>query len=107
MDLLFAHGDDGSPMLDREADPSTAADEARPQQRREERFIADITANANDLVSQGWAVVTPAGKGVVAAELGVPRSEVAEAAEVYRAAGRAALAAVLGRRPAEQKNRPS
>ena len=22
MDLLFAHGDDGSPMLDRQADPS-------------------------------------------------------------------------------------
>jgi hypothetical protein len=60
MDLLFAHGDDGSPMLGREADPSTAAAEARPSPRREERFLADITANANDLVSQGWALVAPA-----------------------------------------------
>jgi hypothetical protein len=35
---------------------------------------------------------------VVAAELGMRRSEVAEAAAAYRAAGRAALAALVGRR---------
>lgn len=62
MELLFAHGDDGSPMLEREADPSTAAAEARPFPRREERFLADITANANDLVSQGWGIVAPEGE---------------------------------------------
>jgi hypothetical protein len=62
MDLLFAHGDDGSPMLDRDADPSTAAGEVRPFQKREERFLSDITASANDLVRQGWAVVAPAGE---------------------------------------------
>ena len=61
MDLLLAHGDDGSPMLDRAADPSTAAAAASPVPRREERFLADITADANDLVRQGWAVVTPEG----------------------------------------------
>ena len=42
--------------------------------------------------------------GVIAAKLGVPRSEVAEAAEVYREAGRAALSALLGRR-AQEKGR--
>jgi len=61
MDLLFAHGDDGSPMLDHPADPGSAAGEARPAPRREERCLADITADASDLVRQGWAVVAPAG----------------------------------------------
>jgi len=61
LDLLLAHGDDGSPILDRAADPGTAAVEARPAPRREERFLSDITANTNDLVRQGWAVVAPAG----------------------------------------------
>lgn len=61
MDLLFAHEDDGSPILDHVADPGTAAGQARPIPRREERFLADITASANDLASQGWAVVVPAG----------------------------------------------
>jgi hypothetical protein len=61
MDLLFAHGDDGSPMLDHAADPGSAAGQARPVPRRDERFLADITADASDLVRQGWAVVAPAG----------------------------------------------
>jgi hypothetical protein len=34
---------------------------------------------------------------VIAAQLGVPRSEAAEAARVYREAGRAALAALAAR----------
>ena len=61
MDLLLAHGDDGSPALDHETDPSTAAAVAGPVERREETFLSDITADANDLVRQGWAVVAPAG----------------------------------------------
>jgi hypothetical protein len=61
MDLLFAHGDDGRPMLDRGADAATAAGEASPVPAREERFLADITADANDLVRQGWSVVAPEG----------------------------------------------
>jgi hypothetical protein len=48
-------------MLDHTADPGTAAAEASPAPRREERFLSDITADANDLVRQGWAVVVPAG----------------------------------------------
>jgi hypothetical protein len=60
LDLLLAHGDDGSPILDHTADPSTAAATASPAARRRERFLADITANADDLASQGWAVVAPA-----------------------------------------------
>lgn len=60
MDLLLAHGDDGRPMLDREADPRTAAAEATPVPRREEKFLADITAGASDLVRQGWAIVVSA-----------------------------------------------
>lgn len=60
MDLLLAHGDDGSPILDHTTDPSTAAATASPAARRTERFLADITANADDLAHQGWAVVAPA-----------------------------------------------
>ncbi|HEX3762332.1 MAG TPA: hypothetical protein VHW23_26710 [Kofleriaceae bacterium] len=60
MDLLLAHGDDGSPILDHTTDPSTAAAAANPAARRTERFLADITANADDLARQGWAVVTTA-----------------------------------------------
>jgi hypothetical protein len=61
LDLLLAHGDDGTPVLQREADPSTAAAGVTPVERREERFLADITAGASDLERQGWAVVVPAG----------------------------------------------
>jgi len=61
LDLLLAYGDDGSPILDHGADASTAAAVATPASRRGERFLADITANANDLARQGWAVVVPAG----------------------------------------------
>src|SRR5262249_51107368 len=60
LDLLLAHGDDGSPILDRTTDPSTAAAAANPAERRTERFLADITANADELDRQGWAVVTTA-----------------------------------------------
>jgi hypothetical protein len=60
LDLLLAHGDDGSPILDHTTDPSTAAATANPAARRTERFLADITANADDLAHQGWAVVAPA-----------------------------------------------
>jgi hypothetical protein len=60
LDLLLAHGDDGSPILDHTTDPSTAAPAANPASRRTERFLADITANADDLARQGWAVVASA-----------------------------------------------
>jgi hypothetical protein len=60
LDLLLAHGDDGGPMLDREADPRTAAVEAAPVPKREEKFLADITAGASDLARQGWAIVVSA-----------------------------------------------
>jgi len=60
LELLLAHDDDGSPVLDRDADPRTAAASATPAARREEQFLADITANANDLTRQGWAVVASA-----------------------------------------------
>ncbi|HEX4423063.1 MAG TPA: hypothetical protein VH165_34335 [Kofleriaceae bacterium] len=60
MDLLFAHGDDGTPILDGAADPRTAAGQARPIAQREEPFLADVTAGASDLARQGWAIVAPA-----------------------------------------------
>jgi hypothetical protein len=60
LDLLLAHGDDGSPILDHATDPSTAAATANPAERRTERFLADITANADHLTHQGWAVVATA-----------------------------------------------
>jgi hypothetical protein len=67
----------------------------------------NVDASALDRLERAAIAIAGGGSpGVVAAELGVPRSEVAEAAEVYRAAGRAALAAVLGRRRAEPKERP-
>jgi hypothetical protein len=62
LDLLFAHGDDGSPILDHAADPGTAAAQVRPVPRQEQKgFLADITAEASNLERQRWAVVTPAG----------------------------------------------
>jgi hypothetical protein len=61
VDLLLAHGDDGRPVLAHEADPGSAAAQARPVPRRDERFLADITADASELVRQGWAVVIPEG----------------------------------------------
>jgi hypothetical protein len=69
LELLLAHGDDGSPVLDREADLQRVAAQARPGPRDDDRtrrgarnrVLADITADANDLVRQGWAVVAPAG----------------------------------------------
>lgn len=62
MDLLFAHGDDGSPILDHAPDPGTAAAQASPVPRQpQEGFLADITAEASNLARQRWAVVTPAG----------------------------------------------
>lgn len=60
MELLLAHGDDGSPILDHGADPRSAAGTAGPASRRRERFLADITANADDLAHQGWAIVAAA-----------------------------------------------
>jgi hypothetical protein len=62
MDLLLAHGDDGSPILDAAADATAAAAEAGPVPRREERFLADVTADANELARQGWGVVAPLGE---------------------------------------------
>ncbi|HEU4733742.1 MAG TPA: hypothetical protein VFT22_37880 [Kofleriaceae bacterium] len=61
MDLLLAHGDDGSPVSDREADPSTAAAHADRAPVREAKFLADITADASDLERQRWALVVPEG----------------------------------------------
>ena len=62
MDLLFAHGDDGSPILDHAADPGTAAAQASAVPRqKQEGFLADPTAEASILERQQWAVVTPAG----------------------------------------------
>jgi len=62
MDLLLAHSDDGSPILERNPDTSSAAREAsRVHRRPPEGFLADITADANDLARQGWAVVVPQG----------------------------------------------
>lgn len=55
MDLLLADGDNGKPTLDHSADPSTAA---APVERRTGGVLADITANADDLARQRWAVVT-------------------------------------------------
>lgn len=106
MDLLFAHGDDGRPMLGVEPDAATAAAEASPipaRPAREERFLADVTADANDLARQGWAVVAPAGpdgdrlvalvrdlaahraeeQGAATLELRVPPGLSAEAADAW------------------------
>jgi hypothetical protein len=63
-----------------------------------------VDAGALDRLEQAaLAIAGGASPGAIAAQLGVPRSEVAEAAEVYREAGRAALAALLGR--AQEKGR--
>ena len=43
---------------------------------------------------------------MIAQKLGVPRSEVVEAARVYRDAGRAALSALLGRRSQDKGRVP-
>ena len=62
MDLLFAHGDDRSPILGRDADASTAAGHASPVEPPPPGgFLADITAAAGDLESQRWAVVAAEG----------------------------------------------
>jgi len=62
MDLLFAHGDDRSPILGRNADASTAAGHASPvEPPPPDGFLADITAAAGDLESQRWAVVATEG----------------------------------------------
>jgi hypothetical protein len=62
MNLLLAHSDDGSPVLELDPEASSAAREASPVRRRPpEGFLADITADANDLARQGWAVVAPEG----------------------------------------------
>jgi hypothetical protein len=62
MDLLFAHGDDGSPILGRDADAATAAGAAtRVQPPSPKGFLADITADANDLERQRWGVVAAEG----------------------------------------------
>jgi hypothetical protein len=63
-------------------------------------------AGALDRLEQAaLAVAGGASPGALAAQLGVPRSELAEAAEVYREAGRAALSALLARRRAQEKGR--
>ncbi len=62
MDLLLAHADDRSPILDHAADPGTAAPQASAVPRQNhEGFLADITADASNLERQQWAVVAPAG----------------------------------------------
>jgi hypothetical protein len=66
----------------------------------------DLDAGELDRLEQAaLAIARGDSPGVIAAELGVPRSEVAEAAEVYREAGRAALSTLLGRRRAHEKGR--
>jgi hypothetical protein len=87
-----------------EASTRTASPAGAPEVRATGRPVNEgeggaIDAGALDRLER--AAIAIAGgdsPGVVGAQLGMPRSEAAEAAEVYRAAGRAALAALLGRR---------
>src|SRR5262249_12811434 len=63
----------------------------------------DVDASDVDRLERAAIAIAGGGSpGVVAAQLGVPRSEVSDAAEVYRAAGRAALAVLLRRRGANE-----
>jgi hypothetical protein len=60
MDLLLAH-DDGTPFLNEQPDPRSAAGEARQVATQMSEYLASITANANDLTEQRWAIVVPEG----------------------------------------------
>lgn len=59
---------------------------------------ADDAGALDQLERAALAVAGGDSPGVVAAQLGVPRSDIVEAAEVYREAGRAALTRLLQRR---------
>ncbi len=63
LDLLFAHADDHLPVLEESPESGSAADEAGPidEQKNAPTELANITANANDLVEQRWAIVAAHG----------------------------------------------
>ena len=60
MNLLFAHADDGRPVLNASADPKLAAGEAHAEPVKD-GYLADVTADANLLETQRWALVVPEG----------------------------------------------
>ncbi|HET7502992.1 MAG TPA: hypothetical protein VFK02_18355 [Kofleriaceae bacterium] len=61
MDLLLAHAEDRGLAFDREVDPRSAAAQAREVPVKQAKVLADITADASDLVRQRWALVVPEG----------------------------------------------
>ncbi|WP_428264809.1 hypothetical protein [Haliangium sp.] len=70
MELLFAHADDGRPVLTEPVDVSRAAGEVRPVTVTKPAHLADSAAAADDLVAQRWGLVVPAGpRGARLAEL--------------------------------------
>lgn len=64
LDLLFAHADDHKPVLEESPASDSAADQAGPvdQQKNAPTELANITANANILARQRWAVVAAHGE---------------------------------------------
>jgi hypothetical protein len=85
------------PLAGRAAGAAQAHRAAAPATATTSASIAVAAAgSALDRLEQAaLAVAGGASPGAIAADLGLPRSEIAEAAEVYRAAGRAALTALL------------
>jgi biotin carboxylase len=62
MDLLLAHND-GTPSLDDQLDPRSTAGEVRPAATQASKYLASITANANDRARQRWSILVPEGAG--------------------------------------------
>lgn len=88
----------------RDAREGAARPIAAPEERAPER--PEQSAQLDRLERAAIAIAGGDSPGVIAARLGLPRSEAVEAAEIYREAGRAALSALLDRR-AQQKGRTS
>jgi hypothetical protein len=100
----------GDPAVRLPLTPAGAAEAERPQAAASggdggERRDVDPAA-LEALERAAIAVAGGDSPGVVAAHLGVPRSDIVEAAEAYRTAGRAALSALLGRRDPDKERAP-
>ncbi len=61
-ELLLAHDDEIEPVLSQPPETSSAAGQAEKVSVRAEECLADISASANDLAAQRWAVVVPKGR---------------------------------------------
>jgi hypothetical protein len=81
------------------SEPPAAADPPHPGPGSRGEGHRDVDVGVLDRLERAvLAVASGDSPGAIAVQLGVPRSELVEAAEVYRDAGRAALARLLQRR---------